>query len=342
MLRLPRFTLERPTTIESAIQLIADSQGTGRFLAGGTDLIPNLKHEFIEADIVVALEGIEALRGIEVTAEGGLSIGPLTSLVDIAESEDVRRIAPALAQAVESVAGPQQRQMGTIGGNVMLDTRCQWINQSHFWRSSLGFCLKKDGSACHVVEGGKRCVAAASNDSAPALATLGATLDFQKAPTEHGGGKRTLGFEDLFKADGAWNKKVGADELLTRIHIPATPEGHHGGYAKLRMRGSIDFPLLGVAARLDVAGEGTIEHADIVVIALQARPTRVRKAAALLVGAKLGEASYTEALEAVMVAAYKQCHPLPNIPGDHEWRQEMVPVFVKRALEAAIAYSAAP
>jgi|FLOH01.1.fsa_nt_gi 4-hydroxybenzoyl-CoA reductase subunit beta len=337
MLRLPQFTLERPTTIEEAIQLVADANGRGRFLAGGTDLIPNLKHEFIEADVVVALGGIEALRGIEVTAEGGLSIGPLTSLVDIAESADVQRIAPALAQAVGTIAGPQHRQMGTIGGNVMLDTRCQWINQSHFWRSSLGFCLKKDGSACHVVEGGKRCVAAASNDSAPALATLAATLDFQKAPTEYGNGKRTLAFDELFKADGAWNKKVSADELLTRIHIPATPVGHKGGYAKLRMRGSIDFPLLGVAARLDVDGEGVIEHADIVVIALQARPLRVRKASALLVGAKLGAASYDDALAAVMVAAYEQCHPLPNIPGDHEWRQEMVPIYVKRALAAAIA-----
>jgi 4-hydroxybenzoyl-CoA reductase subunit beta len=337
MLRLPKFDLKSPTTIDEAVRLVDESQGRGRFLAGGTDLLPNLKHEFIEADVLVSLAGIEELRGIELTAQGGLSIGPLASLTSIATSADVLRIAPALAQAASTVAGPQHRQMGTIGGNVMLDTRCQWINQSHFWRSSLGYCLKKDGSACHVVEGGKRCVAAASNDTAAALATLGATLDFQKASTEHGDGKRSLEFDKLFKSDGAWNKKVSTAELLTRIHIPATPSGHRGGYAKLRLRGSIDFPLLGVAARLDLDGEGVVTHADLVVIALQARPTHVRKALAILVGTKPGEDSYTDAVAEVMDAAYKQCNPLPNIPGDHEWRQEMVPVYVKRALAAALA-----
>lgn len=336
MLRLPKFNLVSPKSIDEVVQALADSKGRGRILAGGTDLLPNLKHEFIEADIVVSLGEVDELRGIEVSADGGLSIGPLTSLADIASNEHVLRIAPALAQAAGTVAGPQHRIMGTIGGNVMLDTRCQWINQSHFWRSSLGFCLKKDGTACHVVEGGSRCVAAASNDTAAALASLGASLDFQSAPTEHGDGKRSLEFDALFKADGAWNKKVTPTELLTRIHIPATPRGHRGGYVKLRLRGSIDFPLLGVASRLDLDEAGKIEHADLVVIALQARPTRVRKAAKLLIGTTPGQANYDTAVAEVMDAAYKQCTPLPNIPGDHEWRQEMVPVYVKRALAAAL------
>ena len=173
MLRLPPFELLRPESLEEARDLLATH--SARPLAGGTDLLVNLKLGSVAAQTLVSLAAVPELRGIREEA-GELVIGAMTPLAEVARNELVRRQAPALAQAAGVVASPQLRTMGTLGGNLLLDTRCQWINQSHFWRAALGFCLKKDGTKCHVVEKGKRCVAAASNDTAPALLTRGASL----------------------------------------------------------------------------------------------------------------------------------------------------------------------
>ena len=173
--------------------------------------------------------------------------------------------------------------MGTIGGNILLDTRCQWYNQTYFWRSAIGFCLKKDGTACHVVAGGSRCVAAASNDTAPSLMTLGASLEIA---SPHG--RRQEPIDQFWTHDGIHNHRLDDGEILVSVRIPQTPAGHRGAYGKLRDRGAIDYPLLGVAVRLDVDD-----------------------------------------------AAFRQCHPLENIPGDAGWRREMVRVYVRRTLAAA-------
>jgi 4-hydroxybenzoyl-CoA reductase subunit beta len=220
--------------------------------------------------------------------------------------------------------------MGTLGGNVMLDTRCQWYNQTYFWRQALGFCLKKDGSLCHVVEGGSKCVAAASNDSAPALMTLSATLEIESPD-----GRRTVPIDDFFLADGIYNKKLQAGEILVEIRIPPSASGHRGAYGKLRDRGSIDFPLLGVAVRLDLDAHGVVSDVDIVLTALQARPLRIKRASELLRGTPSRGAEFDAAVSQAAASAYKQCHPMPNIPGDAEYRREMVPVYVRRTLHAA-------
>ncbi|MDF1836831.1 MAG: FAD binding domain-containing protein, partial [Planctomycetota bacterium] len=242
----------------------------------------------------------------------------------------VRSMAPALAAAAGCVAGPQLRSMGTLGGNVMLDTRCQWYNQTHFWRQSLGYCLKKDGTLCHVVQNGKRCVAAASNDTVAALTTLSAQLCFETL-----GSERTLPIEELWHSDGAANKKSDATEILTRIRIPKTAKGHRGAYAKLRDRGSIDFPLLGIAVRLDLDADGLVEDADQVVIALVARPNRVKGVADALRGLRPGTPEFDGALEQVATNARRQCRPMENIPGDADWRREMVKVYTRRAFQEA-------
>jgi 4-hydroxybenzoyl-CoA reductase subunit beta len=255
-----------------------------------------------------------------------------SSDLTVAASELVRARAPALAQAASLVAGPQLRTMGTLGGNVLLDTRCQWINQSYFWRSALGFCLKKDGTKCHVVEGGRKCVAAASNDTAPALMTLGATLAI-----EGPNGRRETAIDDLWVADGVRNKELEHAEILVEIRIPATGANHRGAYGKLRERHSIDFPLLGVAARVDVDARARIECADVVVTALAAAPRRVKRASETLVGVPASGGECERAVLAVAALAAKQCHPLPNVPGDVDWRRAMVPVWVKRTLFAALA-----
>ena len=340
MLRLPAFQLHTPTTVAEALEAAAAGGPTTRFLAGGTDLLPNLKHEMIEAEHVVSLAGIDELRGICLDDDGGLVLGPLTSLAEVAASRLVAERAPALAMAAGLVAGPQHRNQGTIGGNVMLDTRCQWINQSYFWRSALGFCLKKDGSVCHVIEGGKRCVAAVSNDSIAPLQTLGATLTFQSLATPEmvaagapeGVQTKPVPVDGLFKADGAYNKKVGLQELLTEIRVPAQAAGHRGSYQKLRLRGSIDFPQLGVAARIDLGDDGAIADAKLVAIVVAARPVLVKKAPEKLVGQTPGTPEFDAALAELADLAMRSVKPLPNIPGDTEWRQRMVPVLVEDAV----------
>jgi 4-hydroxybenzoyl-CoA reductase subunit beta len=330
MLRLPKFEIATPTSINEAVALLAEAGPSAMIVAGGTDLLPNMKHELFTPDLVVSLAKIEELRGIRRIDGGWLAIGAMTSLAEVSASELVRAQAPALAQAAGLVAGPQLRTMGTLGGNVMLDTRCQWYNQTHFWRKALGFCLKKDGSVCHVVAGGSKCVAAASNDTAPALMTLAATLEIENLD-----GRRTLPIDDFFIADGIQNKKLDASEILVEIRLPPTSRGHRGAYGKLRDRGSIDFPLLGVAVRLDVDAAGSIADADVVLTALQARPLRVKRARELLLGARADSAVFDAAAERVAEQARKQCHPMANIPGDADYRREMIPVYVRRTLSAA-------
>jgi 4-hydroxybenzoyl-CoA reductase subunit beta len=329
VLRLPAFELAEPTTAEAAVALLSEHGEAAMLLAGGTDLVPNLKHELFTPKLVVSLARIAELAGIRVEPDGTLVLGAMTRLDELAHDERVRAHAPALAQAAGLVAGPQLRRMGTLGGNVMLDTRCQWYNQTHFWRSALGFCLKKDGTACHVVAGGANCVAAASNDTAPALLTLDAELVFL-GPA----GRHTLALDALYDHDGIYNKTVKG-ELLVAVRLPPTPVGHRGAYGKLRERGSIDFPLLGLAARLDLAADGTIARAELAAVALQARPLRLLKAAQLLLGKRPLGPDFAAALAQAGELARKQCHPLANIPGDPDYRREMVPVIVRRTLLAA-------
>lgn len=326
MLRLPQFKLATPNTVAEAVKLLESPNAM--VVAGGTDLLPNMKHELFTPDLLVSLQHVAGLQGIRRESDGALVIGAMTSLEEVGSSELVRTTAPAVAQAASLVAGPQLRAMGTLGGNVLLDTRCQWYNQSHFWRRSLGYCLKKDGSKCHVVETGAKCVAAASNDTAPALMTVDAELVL-----EGPNGRRTLPIVDFWVADGVFNKRIEKGELLVEIRIPPLPAGHHGAYGKLRDRGSIDFPLLGIAVRLDLDA-GVVCRTDVVITALQARPLRIRKVEALA-GQQPGTDAFRTAVEEVAQAAWKQCHPMPNIPGDHEYRREMVPVYVRRTLLAA-------
>lgn len=330
MLRLPKFDLAAPATIGEAIALLAEAGPSAMVIAGGTDLLPNMKHELFTPDLVVSLANIAALCGIRRDANGWMFIGAMTTIADVARDERMIAHAPALAQAASLVAGPQLRSMGTIGGNVMLDTRCQWYNQTYFWRQALGFCLKKDGSLCHVVQGGSKCVAAASNDSGPALMTLSATLTIEGPD-----GRRVVPIDDFFVTDGIFNKKLGPAEILTEIAIPPTSSGHRGAWGKLRDRGSIDFALLGVAVRLDLDQDDVIVDADVVLNALQARPVRIKRMREILAGKKPGTSAFDEALDRASTQAHKQCHPLPNIPGDHEYRREMIPVYVRRTLAAA-------
>lgn len=327
MLRLPQLRVARPRTIEEAVACLGEDGALP--IAGGTDLLPNLKHRLLAPQALVSLAGVRELEGVHLEEDGALVIGAMTRLHAVAEHEELRRRAPALAAAAGKVASPQIRRMGTLGGNVLLDTRCRYVNQSAFWRQALGYCLKKDGTVCHVVPGGQKCVAAASNDTAPALLTLGASIRVVSPA-----GAREVPLDSLWKPDGVYNRRIAPNELVASVRVPAQSEGHRGAYAKLRPRESFDFPQLGVAVRLDAPG-GVVSGADVVVVALQALPRRVTGAAEELTGKALGTAELEAAIEAVAARAHQQCRPMPNVPGDPDYRREMVPVFVRRALRAA-------
>jgi 4-hydroxybenzoyl-CoA reductase subunit beta len=275
----------------------------------------------------VALKGLEELRGVRAT-DGHLEIGAAETLTTVANHPLVRRWFPSLAEAAGHVAGPQLRNAGTLGGNLCLDTRCTYYNQTGFWRQALGYCLKKDGEVCHVTRVGKKCVAAHSADTPPVLITLDAVVDVAGT-----GGSRSLPVGDFFVSDGIHNTLLAAGELVTRVRIPLPAEGHRSGYAKLRQRKAIDFPLLTVAASARVDAEGRVIQLRGVVTALGARPRELTGWQDLASGQRPTESL----LEALAERAHAQCHPLENITVDAEWRRAMVPVYVRKALQAMFA-----
>jgi 4-hydroxybenzoyl-CoA reductase subunit beta len=325
MLRLPRFQVAEPATVTEAVQLLAEHGDRARAMAGGTDLMPNMKHRIVTPELVVGLWRIPGLRGVRLEGER-IRIGALTTLHALSEDPILLHNLPALAEAAGMVAGPQLRRMGTIGGNVCLDTRCVYINQTYFWRSALGFCLKKDGTVCHVVKGGRRCVAAASNDSAPVLMTLGATLAIQNAS-----GTREVAIDDFYTTDGVFNQDRRSDDIVTEIVMPVPAPGTIMGYAKLRTRAAIDFPELGVAVLARIEDE-VVVHADVCVTALASRPVRLNKLEPIFRGRRLDK----DLIEDIAAEAYRRCKPLTNIASDPSYRREMVPVFVRRAFKKAM------
>jgi len=322
MLRLPPYRYHRPATVDEAVALLAEHAGDVMAVAGGTDLIPNMKHRLFEPGHLVALKGIEELKGIR-EEDGWLRIGAAETLAGLAADPTVGARLPALAEAAGNVAGPQLRNMGTLGGNLCLDTRCTYYNQTAFWRGALGYCLKKDGTVCHVTRTGKKCVAAHAADTPPVLMVLDAVVVLAGA-----GGRREIPVRDFFVADGVWNTRRDPGEIVTEVRIPPTSERSRSGYAKLRQRQSIDFPLLTVAVGAELDEDGTVHGLRGVVTALGSRPRELTGWGELAEGRRIDEEVAAELAE----RAHAQCHPLENIVVDPEWRRAMVPVYVRRAL----------
>ena len=346
MLRLPPFRYHRPDTIDEAVSLLARFGEDALPIAGGTDLMPNMKHRLFTPAHVVSLNGIAAMRGIgtvngtdSASGNGGpprgdglfLRIGALETLADVSLHALVRRHCAGLADAAALVAGPQLRNMGTIGGNVCLDTRCTYYNQTEFWRDALGYCLKKDGTVCHVTKVGRKCVAAHSADTPPNLIALDTMLTLAGPD-----GTREVPAADFFVTDGIWNTRRKRDEILTEIRIPlmgSHSNGHgprrRSAYRKLRQRHSIDFPLLSVAVVAEFAEDETVTGLTGVVSTLGARPRVLAGWGAMAAGERLSR----DLIEVLAERAWSQCRPLDNIIVDPEWRRAMVPVYVRRALE---------
>src|SRR5262245_50290835 len=267
MLTVPRFDWLAPRSLDATLGMLGGERGETLVIAGGTDAVPNLKHRLHEPKRVVHIGAVRELHFVH-DDDDGIHIGPLVTLTELTRHPVIQQGLPGLARAAALVAGPQLRNMGTLGGNLCLDTRCTYYNQTYFWREALGFCLKKDGVHCHVVPQGKRCVAAHSSDVAPVLISLDARVEI--AGRE---GRRTLRVDEFFLGDGVHNNVLAPTEMVTRITVPAAARGLKAGYQKLRVRRSIDFPMLSVAfaARMN----GVCSEARLVVSALAAKPRSI-------------------------------------------------------------------
>ena len=310
MLRLPWFEYRAPRSVAEAAKILAGEGPRAMLIAGGTDLLPNMKRRHQSPQVLVSLQGIAQLRALNG------SFGAALTLDALVRSE---KTPAALRQAAAQVATPHIRNMGTLGGNLCLDTRCTYYNQTYEWRKAIDFCLKKDGKVCWVATASKRCVAVSSTDTAPALIALDA-----KVKLESTAGEREIPVESLYKNDGIDYLSRRADEIVTQVRVP---EGWRSTYWKLRRRGSFDFPILGVAAALRFEGK-TISEARIALGAVASRPFLVEKASEFLKGKQLTDDVIAEA--AALVA--NRAKPMDNTDMDLYWRKEVADDFAGYAL----------
>ena len=325
---LPQFKLLRPRTLDDALNLLAKHAGEGtratRVVAGGTDLIPSMRQKLFDPEYVLDIRNVAGLKDIRQT-DHGVDIGALASLTAIEQSALLRRRYPVLTEAAATVASPLLRNMGTIGGNICLDTRCLWYNQSLTWRKGCGFCIKKDGDLCHVAPGGTKCWAAFSGDTPPALLCLAAEIEIASAS-----GTRRMPLSDFYTGEGDAYRQLRPDELLTRIFLPGSSADYRGVYRKLRVRGSIDYPLAGVAVVMK-RSNGHIADARVAITAVNPAPLLVKGADELLAGQTLDEG----VAAAVGDLAARMARPLTTSALTPEYRREMIRVFTKRAVLAA-------
>jgi 4-hydroxybenzoyl-CoA reductase subunit beta len=324
MMRLPPFRYLAPKTAREAAKMLADHEADDAMpVAGGTDLYPNMKRRQFEPKVLVGLKALGDGREVRGNAEKGITIGGLMTLTAIENHSLLRDRYPAIAKAASLVSSPILRNMGTIGGNLCVDTRCNYYNQSYEWRASIDFCMKKDGAICWVAPSSPRCWAVSSSDTAPVFIALGAECTLVGPD-----GERRVPVKSLYEQDGIRFLKKKREEILTEIHVPNV-NGLRATYLKLRRRDSIDFPIVGVAAAVQAAKDGTVEKARIVLTAVESAPVVAKKAAKVLVGNKLTEALIEEAAS----VAYRPAKPLDNTDLTHAYRKKMARVYVARALK---------
>lgn len=321
MMRLPLFAFRAPRTVGEAVRILDGDGPEAVPLAGGTDLLPNMKRRQQVPKTLISLRHISELNQVDLS-DSGLRLGACLTLSEIAADARFRNGLTALAQAASFVATPQIRNMATLGGNLCLDTRCNYYDQNYEWRKSIGFCLKKDGETCWVAPGSSKCLAVSSTDTAPALMALGARVRL----ASHSG-QREIPLADLYRNDGIHYIKRQPNELLTEVLLDSR-DGWKSSYWKLRRRGSFDFPVLSVAAAARLSKNGVVEDARIVVGSVACLPLIAAEASKSLAGRPLNQESISEA---AMLAA-RIAKPLDNTDFDMTWRKRVTGEFVTYAL----------
>jgi 4-hydroxybenzoyl-CoA reductase subunit beta len=320
MMRLPYFEFHAPREVAEAADILAAARGDALIIAGGTDILPNMKRRQQVPKALVSLRRIGALK--QIANGSGLAIGAGVTLTELLAHPAVGGPYAALRQAAAQVATPHLRNMGTLGGNLCLDTRCNYYDQNYEWRKAIDFCMKKDGRTCWVATSSPKCLAVSSTDSAPALVALGASVTLASA-----GGTREIALTDLYVNDGINYLTRRPDEILTRISLPALGSWR-STYWKLRRRGSFDFPVLSVAAAVEFETGATVRNARIVLGAVASRPVVASAAAHTLIGARLDDETIARAAE----QAAQPARPMDNTDFSLVWRKKVTRDFVTYAL----------
>jgi 4-hydroxybenzoyl-CoA reductase subunit beta len=324
MMRLPRFRYVAPRSVGEAARVLSDAGPEGMLLAGGTDLLPNMKRRQHTPATVVGLRGVPALRERRGDAKGGFTLGAMTRLADVERDRALSAAWPALPHAASLVATPPIRNGATLGGNLCLDTRCSYYDQSEDWRAAIGFCMKKDGETCWVAPGSPRCWAVCSSDTAPVLCAVGAEVTVASAA-----GERRVPVAGLFADDGMAHLTLRRGEILTAVHVPAPRDGERASYLKVRRRGSFDFPVLGIAASAKLGAGGAVESARVFLGGVASRPQEAAEAAAFLAGRNLGDEEVVR--EAARLVA-KVATPVQNTDLAAAWRKRVAAEYAARAL----------
>jgi len=339
MMRLPKFEYRTPRTIAEAVKIIGDTGPEAQFVAGGTDLYPNMKRRQQTPRTVISVMRLSELNQVTGAGGQGLVIGASVTLTDICENEIIKRDYPVIASAARTISTPILRNMGTIGGNLLLDTRCNYYDQNYEWRKGINFCLKKDGDVCWVAPGSSKCWAVQSSDLVPVMVAIGAK--FRLASTL---GERMIDAAGFYNDDGIDYLRKRPDELLVDIHLPPT-NGWRASYQKLRRRGAFDFPVLGVAACIHYGaptsrgseqsvstGSGSdrvITDARIVLGAIAPSPIQVKEAEQVLIGQPFDD----DHIRAAAEACYNKARPLDNTDFVMNWRKQMTRQYTLRALK---------
>lgn len=321
MMRLPRFQYYAPREIAEAAQILAGEATDAMVIAGGTDLIPNMKRKQQMPKTLIALRNIDGLKQIK--NGSGLSMGAGLTLTNIVRNDKVKADYAGLWQAAAQVATPHLRNMGTIGGNICLDTRCSYYDQNYEWRKAINYCMKKDGEICWVSTGSKRCLATSSTDTAPALISLGAKVRLISAEDE-----REILLSELYQDDGMDYLLRRPNEIVSAVILPEAGNWK-STYWKLRRRGSFDFPVLSVAAAVSMAKDGSIDAARIVLGAVASQPLVCEKVDEFLQAKKLSD----EVIEEASALCGKAARPVKNTDFAPAWRKRAIVRIASYALQ---------
>jgi len=319
MMRLPQFRYRAPQTLEEAAAWLAENPAETHLVAGGTDLLPNMKRRQQTPATLIGLRAVSELKRID--DRHGLTLGAGLTLAELVADRRIRESYRGLWQAAAQVATPHLRNMGTLGGNLCLDTRCTYYDQTYEWRRAIDFCMKKDGATCWVATSSPRCLAVSSTDTAPALQAVGAIVTLVSSR-----GSRALPVADLYANDGMHYLTRRPDEILAAVALPAF-DGWRSSYWKLRRRGSFDFPVASAAVAAKLDGTQVVES-RIVLGAVSSKPLDADRASALLAGQDLTD----EAIAAAATAASEIAKPMDNTDFELHWRKKMVHSLVRDAL----------
>ncbi|MBP1732579.1 MAG: aerobic-type carbon monoxide dehydrogenase, middle subunit CoxM/CutM-like protein [Deltaproteobacteria bacterium] len=328
MMRLPPFQYVAPESLEQACRFMEEYGSESKLMAGGTDLVPSLKLGNLAPRHIVNLSAIPHLDEIGFDERSGLHLGALVKLHSLEKSPVILEKYPAIAQAATCVGSPQLREMGTVGGNLNIETRCLYYNQPDFWRAFRPTCIKMGGDTCNAIGGGRKCFAVFSGDLAPVMIALGARATLVSAQ-----GERNVAVKELYTGNGAKPLSMKPEEILIGIDLPAPEKGTSSSYSKFAVRKAIDFPLASVATLVTLDGEEKVCRAARVVIgAVGTRPEEVEGIGELLEEKRL---TY-ELIEEAARLAFKAARPIANRGSSPSYRKRMIEVLLRRALSSAL------